>query len=224
VAGPHHLAVALLGAAVAGLGGGAQPGHLVQLTGPGACVSQLVTDGICADARALNGPDALAVSSDGRSVYVASSGVAPNVSGNSGSIAVFARDATTGRITQREGAAGCVGDLDDGCGEARGVQVTSAVAVSADGRYVYATGFGSDSVAVFGRSPNGSLAQLTGPDGRAGPGRRKAAPSVSGSEVRQTWRYRRPTARERPRPRDRTGRPHPLCRLVPAGIDHGPSP
>jgi hypothetical protein len=111
VAGPQHLAVVLLGTAVAGLGAGAQPGQLVQLSGPGACVSQLVTDGICAEARALNGPDALAVSPDGRSVYVASSGVAPNVAGNSGSIAGFARDAATGRIAQPAGAAGCVGDL-----------------------------------------------------------------------------------------------------------------
>jgi DNA-binding beta-propeller fold protein YncE len=165
VAGPHHLAVVLLGTAVAGLGAGAQPGQLVQLSGPGACVSQLVTDGICAEARALNGPDALAVSPDGRSVYVASSGVAPNVSGNPGSIAVFVRDAATGRITQPAGAAGCVGDLDDGCGEARGIQITSAVAVSADGRSVYATGFGSDAVATFARSPNGSLTQLAGSAG-----------------------------------------------------------
>jgi hypothetical protein len=111
VAGPQHLAVVLLGTAVAGLGAGAQPGQLLQLSGPGACVSQLVTDGICAEARALNGPDALAVSPDGRSVYVASSGVAPNVAGNSGSIAGFARDAATGRIAQPAGAAGCVGDL-----------------------------------------------------------------------------------------------------------------
>jgi DNA-binding beta-propeller fold protein YncE len=167
VAGVHHLAVVLVGAAVAGLGA-AQPGQLVQLTGPGACVSQLVTDGICADARALNGPDALAVSTDGRSVYAASFGVAPNVSGNPGSIAAFARDAATGRITQPEGAAGCVGDLDDGCGEARGIQGTSAVAVSADGRYVYATGFGSGSVAAFARSPGGALAQLTGSAGCVG--------------------------------------------------------
>ena len=92
MAGAQHLAVVLAGAAVAGLGAGAQPGQIVQLTGPGACVSQLVTDGICADARALNGPDALAVSPDGRTVYAASFGVAPNVSGNAGSIAVFTRD------------------------------------------------------------------------------------------------------------------------------------
>lgn len=179
-----HLAVVLVGAAVAGLGA-AQPGQLVQLTGPGACVSQLVTDGICADARALNGPDALAVSPDGRSVYAASFGVAPNVSGNPGSIAAFARDAATGRITQPKGAAGCVGDLDDGCGEARGIQGTSAVTVSADGRFVYATGFVSGSVAAFARSAAGPLTQLAGSDGciaaetfegcAAGPGLRGAA-------------------------------------------------
>jgi 6-phosphogluconolactonase (cycloisomerase 2 family) len=164
VAGAHHLAVVLVGATVAGLGA-AQPGQLVQLTGPGACVSQLVTDGICAEARALNAPDALAVSADGRSVYAASFGVAPNISGNPGSIAAFVRNTATGRITQPEGAAGCVGDLDDGCGDARGIRGTSGVRVTADGRYLYATGFDSDSVAAFARSANGSLVQLAGPAG-----------------------------------------------------------
>ena len=168
MAGLQSLAVLVAGGAVAGLGAGAQPGQLVQLTGPGACVSQLVTEGICADARALNGPDAVAVSPDGRSVYAASSGVAPNVSGNSGSIAVFARDRATGRITQPAGPAGCVGDLDDGCGEGRAIQGASAVAVSANGRHVYAAGFASGSVATFGRSPGGVLTQLPGAGGCAG--------------------------------------------------------
>jgi DNA-binding beta-propeller fold protein YncE len=168
VAGPYHLAVVLVGAAAAGLGAAAQPGQLVQLTGPGACVSQLVTEGICADARALNGPDGLTVSPDGRTVYVASSGVAPNVSGNPGSIAVFARDATTGRIAQPEGAAGCVGDSEDACGEARGIEGASAVVPSADGRYLYATGLFSGSVAVFARATSGSLTQLSGSDGCIG--------------------------------------------------------
>jgi DNA-binding beta-propeller fold protein YncE len=168
VAGPQSLAVFVAGAAVAGLGTAAQPGQLVQLAGRGACVSQLATEGICAGARALNGPDALAVSPDGRNVYAASSGVAPNVSGNAGSIAVFARDRATGRITQPAGAAGCVGDLDDGCGEARAVQGTSAVAVSANGRHVYATGFASGSVATFDRSSGGVLTQLPGAAGCAG--------------------------------------------------------
>jgi DNA-binding beta-propeller fold protein YncE len=162
------LAVLVAGGAVVGLGAAAQPGQLVQLTGPGACVSQLVTEGICAEARALNGPDALAVSPDGRSVYAASSGVAPNVSGNPGSIAAFTRDRATGRITQPAGPAGCIGDLDDGCGEARAIQGTSAVTVSANGRHVYATGFASGSVATFGRSPAGVLTQLPGAAGCAG--------------------------------------------------------
>jgi len=162
------LAVLVAGGAVAGLGGAVQPGQLAQLTGPGACVSQLVTEGICAEARALNGPDGLAVSPDGHSVYAASSGVAPNVSGNPGSIAVFARNRATGRITQPSGAAGCVGDLDDGCGEARAIEGTSAVAVSPNGRHVYATGFTSGSVAVFGRTPSGVLTQLADAGGCIG--------------------------------------------------------
>ncbi|MGE5272363.1 MAG: lactonase family protein [Verrucomicrobiota bacterium] len=185
MAGLQHLAVVLAGTAVAGLGAGAQPGQIVQLTGPGACVSQLVTDGICAEARALNGPDALTVSPDGRTVYAASFGVAPHVSGNTGSIAVLTRNRTTGRIRQPDGAAGCVGDLEDGCGEARGIEGTSAVATSADGRYVYATGFVSGSVASFARAAAGSLTQLPSSDGcvgggisegcAAGPGLRGAA-------------------------------------------------
>ena len=168
MAGLHSLAVLVAGGAVVGLGAAAQPGQLVQLTGPGACVSQLVTEGICADARALNGPDALTVSPDGRSVYAASSGVAPNVSGNPGSIATFTRDRATGRITQPAGPAGCVGDLDDGCGEARAIEGTSAVAVAANGRHVYATGFVSGSVATFGRSAAGVLTQLPGAGGCTG--------------------------------------------------------
>jgi 6-phosphogluconolactonase (cycloisomerase 2 family) len=184
VAGAHHLAVVLVGATVAGLGA-AQPGQLVQLKGPGACVSQLVTDGICAEARALNAPDALAVSPEGRSVYAASFGVAPNVSGNPGSIAIFARNASTGRITQPDGAAGCLGDPDDGCGDARGIRGASGVKVSTDGRYLYATGFDSGAIAAFARSPSGSLVQLAGTAGCvgadgleecvAGPGLRGAA-------------------------------------------------
>ncbi|HEY7602613.1 MAG TPA: beta-propeller fold lactonase family protein [Gaiellaceae bacterium] len=168
MAGPHSLAVALVGAAVAGLGAAAQPGQLVQLTGPGACVSQLDTDGICADARALNGPDALVLSPDGRFVYAASSGVAPNVAGNAGSVAVFARNTATGRITQPEGEAGCVGDLEEGCGAAMGIQGTSALAVSGNGLYLYATGFRPGSLASFSRSAQGALTQLGGPGGCIG--------------------------------------------------------
>ena len=53
----------------------ARPGQLTQLSGAGACVSQLDTVGLCAAGRAMNAPDAVAVSPDGRSIYVASFGV-----------------------------------------------------------------------------------------------------------------------------------------------------
>ncbi len=64
-------------------------GQIVQLTGAGACASQLETAGWCAAGRALNPPNAVAVSLDGASVYVAAFGVPVNVSGNAGSVAIF---------------------------------------------------------------------------------------------------------------------------------------
>ncbi len=50
-----------------------------------------------------------------------------------------------------------------GCGPAIGLDGPNSVAVSADGRNVYATAVGSESVAVFRRNPaNGALTQLGG--------------------------------------------------------------
>ena len=55
------------------------------------------------------GSNAVAISPDGKNVYVASS--------RSDAIAVFRRNARTGRLAQRSGAAGCIAG---GCAEARG--------------------------------------------------------------------------------------------------------
>ena len=163
--GAYALASAFVGAGVTVLGAASQPGQVVQLRGPGACVSQLATGGICAPARAVNAPDALAVAPDGRTVYVASFGVPGTVSGNAGSLAVFVRNPATGRITQAQGASGCLGDVDSGCTGARGVDGASGVVVSPDGRNVYASGLHSHSIAAFARSPAGTLKQLPGAGG-----------------------------------------------------------
>ena len=75
-------------------------GSLVQLAGIAGCIA---TD---ADARLLQrdrrsaGADAIAISPDGRFVYVAG--------GSADSLLVFSRDAATGRLTQLAGAAGCL--------------------------------------------------------------------------------------------------------------------
>jgi DNA-binding beta-propeller fold protein YncE len=158
------LAATVAGLAVAGLSA-AQPGQLVQLTGSGACASQLDTRGVCADGRALNAPGDVALSPDGRFVYIASFGVGPRVSGNQGAVAVLARSARDGRIAQAAGPEGCVSETEDSCRRARAVGGVSGVTVSPDGRHVYATGHFSGSVAAFARSTSGALAQLPGPGG-----------------------------------------------------------
>jgi DNA-binding beta-propeller fold protein YncE len=117
------------------------------------------TDG-CAKARALKGAGpfmgsrAIALSPDGRNVYVASSG--------SDAIAIFARNARTGTLRQRQGAAGCIAVKGaGGCATAIGLDGPNSVAVSPDGRNVYATSRASNTVSVFRRDRStGALTQL----------------------------------------------------------------
>jgi DNA-binding beta-propeller fold protein YncE len=144
----------------------ASAGSLVQLAGAKGCVAggKKPAQG-CARARALKGPGsyvgsrALAVSPDGRNLYVASS--------ISDAITVFRRNPKTGVLSQASGAAGCVAVRStEGCGAAIGLDAPNSVAVSPDGRTVYATARDSSSIAVFHRSPKtGMLTQLPGPEG-----------------------------------------------------------
>ncbi len=141
-------------------------GALKQLRGPNGCLADRSKPHRgCQPARALRGPapflgsNALAISRDGRHVYVASS--------RSDAIAIFRRSARTGRLVQRPGAAGCIAAKGAaGCAKARALNGPNSVAVSADGKNVYATSLVSDAVAVFRR--NRSTGALTQARGRAG--------------------------------------------------------
>jgi DNA-binding beta-propeller fold protein YncE len=99
------------------------------------------------------GSQAIAVSPDGRNVYAASS--------KSNAIAVFKRDPLTGRLTQASGPAGCIAEGGaDGCARGVGIAGPNSVAVSANGKNVYATSFRSSSVDIFARAPStGTLTQ-----------------------------------------------------------------
>lgn len=141
-------------------------GALAQLPGVKGCLVDRSrhTRG-CKRVRALQGPgpllgsQAIAVSADGRNVYVASS--------TSNAIAVFQRNRRTGQLTQGPGGAGCVAQGGaDACGQAIALDGPNSVAVSGDGRNVYATSIRSNSIAVFSRNPaNGALTQLPGSAG-----------------------------------------------------------
>ena len=141
-------------------------GALEQLPGRLGCLSSgTASKRLCGKARALKGAGpgvgsrAIAISPDGRNVYVAASG--------SDSIAVFDRSPATGALTQPKGRAGCVAAVAGrakgakACGLAIGLLAPNSVAVSPDGRNVYATSRDGSSVVTFLRNRRtGALKQL----------------------------------------------------------------
>lgn len=119
----------------------------------------------CTPVRALSGPapflgsHALAMSPDGTSLYAASS--------TSDAVAAFRRDPRTGALSQASGKAGCIAAKGaNGCAAARGLNGPNSVAVSPDGKFVYATSLVSDDVTVMRRNRStGALTQLPGTSG-----------------------------------------------------------
>ena len=113
----------------------------------------------CGAGRAMGGPVSIAISPDGRNVYVVSAG--------SDALSVLARNRRTGVLTQLPGQSGCVSQRPGGgCFVGRALNEPTSVAVSPDGEHVYVTGRRFPSgVAVFDRAANGSVTQPAGPAG-----------------------------------------------------------
>lgn len=94
----------------------------------------------------LNNPFALAITRDGKNVYVASS--------LNYSVSIFARDPATGTLS-----AG--GHFVDGEGGVDGLFLAESIAVSPDGRNVYVGGKGDNEIAIFARDLNiGALSYM----------------------------------------------------------------
>ena len=153
--------------AVARLNRNPTTGALTQPAGAAGCISE-DGSGPCGDGHALVAPVSVAVSSDGKSVYVASSdtnGCGESTCGGWGAVARLNRNPTTGALTQPAGAAGCVNEDGSGlCADGHGVRIPSEVAVSPDGKSVYVTS--GKTVARLNRNP--TTGALTQPAGAAG--------------------------------------------------------
>ncbi len=128
----------------------ASDGALTQKAGAAGCIT-LVAQAPCATGAGLDEPRGIAVSRDGKSVYVAS--------GVSDTLTVFDR-AIDGTLTQKPGATGCLDDGGDApCADVTGLDGAFGVTVSPDGFNVYAASQFSDAVTVFDRAADGALTQ-----------------------------------------------------------------
>jgi DNA-binding beta-propeller fold protein YncE len=123
--------------------------------------SEIGRDHTCAVGRGLFGVTDVAVSPDGRNVYV----------GSSDGLAILDRD-STGGLTQKDGTGGCITrtgrqrgatTVSSGCATAPGLSDVSSLTVSPDGRTVYVT---SVDVLAFARDRStGALKQIPGSGG-----------------------------------------------------------
>lgn len=150
----------------------AASGRLTQDPGLAGCLSEERLAGVCASARSLEGAFAVAVTRDGKNVYVAT-GFDRRVDERTGAFAgsgvsVFARNTRTGGLRQLAGRAGCIthDPTPSRCADGRALEGAQAVTVSPDGRNVYLAAAASNAVSIFSRNlKTGALAQLRGKAG-----------------------------------------------------------
>jgi DNA-binding beta-propeller fold protein YncE len=144
----------------------ATPGALSELPGPGGCVLQVGdngSSGTCNPGGALSDGNAIALSPDGQNIYLTSS--------DDNAVVAVARDPTSGTIQQLDGASGCIQSkivvgAGRPCTPGRRLGGANGVAVSDDGRFVYASTNLDRSVAVLTRDTGtGVLTQPADPTG-----------------------------------------------------------
>ena len=135
-------------------------GALVQSTDATGCVTETGAGG-CTNGAQLDGATGVEVSPDGKQVYVAAE--------LSDAVTIYDRDLTTagnpiGTLTRLSGTAGCVrhGSASSTCAQARPLNGVVDVAVSPDGKSVYAPSvFDTDAVAIFFRNTStGAITRL----------------------------------------------------------------
>ena len=130
-------------------------GELTQKPGTPGCVSSDGSGGTCQVGVLKGAPSDVLVSDDGRTVYVI---------GLDGGVSVFDRNPASGELTQKPGAAGCVGS--GGCTPGLAFGDTQSAALSSDGRSLYVTSQFANAIAILDRDPaTGELTQKPGSSG-----------------------------------------------------------
>ena len=141
-------------------------GGLTQPSGTAGCISSS-SPTPCAAGTGLQGPGVIQLSPDGKNAYVALFG---NNLSNTGGVAIFSVG-SGGSLTQLSGGNGCILDKTSavaGCTSSpdsvlRGV---GSVAISPDGKFVYAAARVSETVTVYARdSTTGALTRVPGAGG-----------------------------------------------------------
>ena len=133
-------------------------GAISQSPGTDGCVSE---DGVgtCTSAQGMLGAQSLAMSPDGKNVYVASF--------DAGGVVRLDRNPTTGVLTQPAGTAGCIRDIGiSPCADGHALGQAFGIAMSPDGKSLYVTSAASDAVARINRNPTtGAISQPAGTGG-----------------------------------------------------------
>jgi DNA-binding beta-propeller fold protein YncE len=154
-------------------------GALTQKSGMAGCISE--DGGGCENGTALKDASHVAVSPDGKTVYVTSLGA---FAFGSSAVAVFDRNRATGVLTQKRGKAGCISASGTGgaCQKGKELGAPQGVTVSPDGRSVYVAS--SHAVAVFARNrATGALTQKRSGVGRGVEDALDVAVSPDGRDV-----------------------------------------
>lgn len=134
-------------------------GRLTPLPGVRIC-RPLRRDGTCRTQRGSRAQAAAAaLSPDGRSMYLAQ---------RAGGVTVLDRDSSSGALTQKPGADGCVSHDGEGCTHARVLPSADAIRVSPDGRTVYALATNTVEPVISVLARNTSTGVLRQPPGRRG--------------------------------------------------------
>jgi DNA-binding beta-propeller fold protein YncE len=135
----------------------AGPAGLSQDNGAAGCIARGGGPEGCATGKALSGPSDLAISRDGRFVYVAAS--------IADAVAILHRDTTTGVLTQRLDRRGCISQSGGGglCTRGRGLDEVWGIALSPDGSNLYAVSSKVNTLSAMSRDKaTGRLDQLPG--------------------------------------------------------------